>query len=318
MRTKTGYLFMDKTKKHFTKKSLSTDEQIEILSKRGLIISDRDSAFRYLSTVSYYRLSAYFKPFQIYGDHDHHFKPNITFDRVWQIYVFDRELRLHISDALERIEIALRTALSDMMSIKYGNLWYVSKKPFCERWLSSKNKKGISPHKYFKNEVDEICRDKKEEFIAHYFERYDDPKYPPSWMLMECLSFGKITSLFRNLATLQDKKLISNIFGYHPRVIESTLEPLRYTRNLCAHHSRIWNRWFLYAPKHLNAFGSFSSPSNSFHMQAFIIYKLNESISPNSEWRERLHQLFNKYSDYVPFNLMGFLPNWESDPFWKI
>lgn len=51
---------------------------------------------------------------------------------------------------------------------------------------------------------------------------------------------------------------VSNIFGYHPRVIESTLEPLRYTRNLCAHHSRIWNRWFLYAPKHLNAFGSFS------------------------------------------------------------
>ncbi len=315
MRTKTGYLFMDTLKKKFTKKALSTDEQIEMLSARGLIIPDRAITFQCLSTVSYYRLSAYFKPFQIHSENDHYFKPNITFDRIWKIYVFDRELRLHISDALERIEIALRTALSDVMSIKYGNLWYLSKEPFCKEWVS-KNKNGISRHDYFKKEVDGLCADKREEFLAHYYHRYDDPQYPPSWMLMECLSFGKITSLFRNLATLQDKKSISDIFGYHPRVVESTLEPLRYTRNLCAHHSRIWNRWFLYTPKHLKAFGSLVPPSNSLHMQAFIIHKLNESISPNSGWRNNMRMLFSKYSDYVPFELMGFLQDWENDPFW--
>lgn len=135
---------------------------------------------------------------------------------------------------------------------------------------------------------------------------------------MECLSFGKITSLFRNLATLKDKKSISDIFGYHPRVVESTLEPLRYTRNLCAHHSRIWNRWFLYAPKHLKAFGSLVPPSNSLHMQAFIIHKLNESISPNSGWRNNMRMLFSEYANYVPFELMGFLRDWENDPFWAM
>lgn len=88
-----------------------------------------------------------------------------------------------------------------------------------------------------------------EEFIHHYFEQYNDPKYPPSWMLMECLSFGKVTSLFRNLAKLKDK---------------------------------------------------------------------NESISPGSAWRERLYQLFEKYSNDIPFNLMGFLDNWKDDPFWEI
>ena len=115
MRTKTGYLFMDTLKKKFTKRALSTDEQIEMLSARGLIIPDRAIALQCLSTVSYYRLSAYLKPFQIHSENDHYFKPNITFDRIWKIYVFDRELRLHISDALERIEIALRTALSDVL-----------------------------------------------------------------------------------------------------------------------------------------------------------------------------------------------------------
>ena len=117
---------MGKNKRIFSKKALAIDEQIEILSSRGLVIDDRESVFRYLSTVSYYRLSAYFKPFQLNNHPGHRFKPNITFDRIWQIYAFDRELRLHVSDALERIEIALRTALSDIMSIKYGNQWYLS------------------------------------------------------------------------------------------------------------------------------------------------------------------------------------------------
>lgn len=188
------------------------------MSRRGLNIQDHDLALRYLSTVSYYRLSAYFKPFLIFEDCDHQFRADITFDQIWQAYVFDRELRLYLSDALERIEITLRTALSDVMSIKYGNLWYISEKPFYEKGLSSNNKRKISPHNSFIKEVDDVCKDQKEKFIAHYFERYSDPIYPPSWMMMKCLSFGKITSLFRNLARLQDKKLICDVFGYHPRV----------------------------------------------------------------------------------------------------
>jgi hypothetical protein len=52
-------------------------------------------------------------------------------------------------------------------------------------------------------------------------------------------------------------------------------------------------------------------------MQAFIIDKLNESISPGSEWKERLYQLFDKYSAYVPFNLMGFSKDWQNDSFWR-
>lgn len=313
-----GLFFMQQSEKQFTKKALAIREQIEILLKRGLIIFDQDKVFRYLSTVSYYRLSAYFRSFQIKDDKDHHFKPGITFDQIWQTYVFDRELRLHISDALERIEIALRTALSNVMSIKYGNLWYISEKPFCKNWMSPNKRDGVSAQSRFKEEIHKICRNESEAFIRHYFNQYSYPQYPPGWMLMECLSFGKVTSLFRNLAKLEDKKAISHIFGYHPRVLESSLEPLRYMRNLCAHHARIWDRWFIYAPKYLHAFGNFISPIHSLHMQVFIIHKLNESISPDSEWKKRLHQLFEKYSDFIPFSLLGFSENWQTDPFWDV
>jgi len=183
-------------------------------------------------------------------------------------------------------------------------------------YLFMEQQKKKFEHQYFIKEVNEICDNKKEDFISHYYRKYNDPRHPPSWMIMECLSFGKCTSLFRNLSELKDKKMVSEVFGYHPRVVESALEPLRYTRNLCAHHSRLWNRWFVYSPKHLNAFGNLNSKPNSFHMQAFVIHKLNEAISPDSKWKDRLYHLFEKYSDYVPFNLMGFQGDWKNDTFW--
>ncbi len=313
---------MEHLKSNFEKKSLLINEQIKLLLDRGLIITDMNAAGHCLSTVGYYRLSAYFRPFFLPNNNEHKFKNGVTFEQIWEIYVFDRELRLHVSDALERIEIALRASLSNAMSYKYGNLWYLSKKPFCQRWLTSPKqidgkKKKLSPHQYFLNEIKEICNDKKEDFVKHYYNKYNNPKYPPSWMIMECLSFGKCTSLFRNLSELTDKKTISKVFGYHPRVIESSLEPLRYTRNLCAHHSRLWNRWFIYAPKHLDAFGNFESKPNSFHMQAFLIDKLNEAISPGSKWKERLFNLFEKFSNYVPFEHMGYQSDWKNDLFWR-
>ena len=109
---------------------------------------------------------------------------------------------------------------------------------------------------------------------------------------------------------------MANLY-FRQRAIESSLEPLRYTRNLCAHHSRLWNRWFVYTPKHLHDLGTLVSKPNTFHIQAFLIDKLNEAISPGSKWKERLFHLFEKYSQYIPFELMGYQPDWKNDLFWK-
>lgn len=306
---------MDKQKQTFTKIFIPVEQQIEVLQQRGLSVNDLIKTRHRLNTVSYYRLSAYFKSFQINRD-NHNFKPNTTFDDIWRLYVFDRELRLLVLDVLERIEITLRTALSNRMSEKYSIHWYLSKKPFSPKWFRQ-NKLNRSPYDLFMQEIKEICANKKEDFIKHYYNKYNEPTYPPSWMVVECLSFGKCTSLFRNLVKLEDKKAICKVFGYHPRVIESTLEAMRYTRNICAHHARLWNRWFVYAPKHLNAFGPFKTKPRSLHEQLFIISKLLQKISPNSSWKTRLYKLFEKYERF-PGPAMGFINNWRDDPFWEL
>lgn len=43
----------------YNKQSLAIDEQIVQLINRGLVITDSDSAFHFLSHISYYRLAGY-------------------------------------------------------------------------------------------------------------------------------------------------------------------------------------------------------------------------------------------------------------------
>lgn len=115
---------------HYDKPPLALDELVGRLSDRGLQIPDPDRAGRYLRHIGYYRLSPYTIPFQ-QGRPDHIFRDGTAFDDVLDLYVFDRALRLLVMDALERVEVAVRAALTDHMSTSYGDPhWYLDASHF--------------------------------------------------------------------------------------------------------------------------------------------------------------------------------------------
>lgn len=92
----------------FAKPATTFDEQIDLLIGRGMEIPDRDRARHYLAHLNYYRLGAYWLPFE--ADHaTHRFRPGTRFEDVVGLYVFDRELRLLVMDAIERLEVSVRT-----------------------------------------------------------------------------------------------------------------------------------------------------------------------------------------------------------------
>lgn len=316
MRTSAGYLYMDK--KTFVKSAINIPAQIDLLKQRGLLFPDANYATHCLQTVSYYRLSAYFKPFEL-NNIKHQFKPETSFQAIWDLYVFDRELRLLIMDALERIEIALRTTLSNTMSTKHGAWWYLDNELFKTSWTQTNNKQRFSPSQIFRNEINTICNNKNpEEYIRHYYQKYKEPEYPPSWMMIESLSFGKCTSIFRYLRNPRDKAEISRVFEFHPHIVSSVLESFRYTRNLCAHHSRLWSRWFVYKSRNLKELQKIQSKPGTLKEQLALIHLFHRSVSPLSSWKDRLYGLFDKYQIAINFPLMGFSEEWQSDLFWEL
>lgn len=93
-------------KRTYTKPPKSFQEQLQQLKDRNLTIEDDAKALSILANISYYRLSAYFLPYQTQKDW---FDDGTTFKQIIDTYSFDRELRLLVFDCTERLEVAIRT-----------------------------------------------------------------------------------------------------------------------------------------------------------------------------------------------------------------
>lgn len=118
----------------FDKPAHSLDQQLELLRQRELLIPDENRARHYLNNISYYRLSAYTRPFYIPQEQSHRFRHGTEFDHVLNLYIFDRELRLHLLNAIERIEVALRAQMTNILAEHYGAHGYTNADIFDDRY----------------------------------------------------------------------------------------------------------------------------------------------------------------------------------------
>jgi len=300
-------------KKTFEKSSLTPDQHIGLLKKRGLTFQNQVRALHYLQFIGYYRLSGYFLPFQVPGDPQHTFLPKTTFDHILQTYIFDRKLRLLVMDGVERIEVAVRTTISDFMSHQHGPHWFMDKALFTDRFDHKDLIIKISKESGFERP------NKRNLFCKHYYEVYDKPSLPPSWMITEILSAGTWSMIFQNIRSRQEKKAISDLYGIHQTLMISWLEAFTDLRNKCAHHDRIWNRTFTKKPKIPNNsnLARHFRQNNRFYAHAAVLNVFLKVISDGSSWQQRLASLINT-SPHIPKEAMGFLNDWDKDPFWGI
>jgi len=159
-------------KMRYSKPPLPISDQIDALERRGMVFSDKGEAAHYLSHISYYRLRAYTFPYQNNADPDHPFWHPITFERVLNDYIFDGKLRVIVFDALEKIEVALRTQIIYQYSVAYGSHWYQTPSHFRKIHLFNADIQRLD------KELDRS----QEEFIKHYKSKYTIPARPLGWL----------------------------------------------------------------------------------------------------------------------------------------
>ncbi len=312
--------------KQYNKIPLSFQKQIELLKSRHLIIEDEAKALSCLQEISYYRLSAYFLPYQCAKDV---FNNNQTFNQIIKTYSFDRELRLLVFDCIERIEVAIRTQFIYQMALFYNDShWQDNQTLFITPYY---NKIGnlINPYADFQAILSKAKTARTPEtFIKHYINTYHKPSNPPSWMCFELLTIGELSHIYRGLKNNADKKRIANFFEVHPTVFTSWLHTLTYVRNICAHHSRLWNRDLAIEPeKLLKPKGNwiakpYENNKRVFYFLCVLRYLLLRA-NPSNSMKQKLENLFNKYPT-VPIKFLGIpsdgkgnLLDWKIEPLWK-
>jgi len=247
--------------KCFAKPAIDIPAQLVLLKERGLNIQDENKAYCFLEAVSFFRLTPYMRPFQISDDADHRFKPDTSLHSLTRLYDFDRRLRLLVIDAIERIEVAVRAAISNHMGPKHGPHWYLQNELFQRDYrhhalLDTIARKQNDARRDYERECHRIDASQasdarktllknlraKESYARHYALTYGEPNLMPAWAAMEEITLGELSHLFKGLARDADRKAIARRIALPGPLLQSWLHSLTIVRNICAHHARLWNR----------------------------------------------------------------------------
>jgi len=298
-------------KQCYTKPPLSVQEQIELLKSRGLHITDEARAGRYLHNISYYRLSGYMYPY-LADKKQHRYKTGTVFDDILNLYRFDRELRLLLFAAIEKIEIALRAQIINHFTTNINDpFWYTNTVYFSDPKKHIELLAAISSciNRSHSNDV----------FIKHFYDTYSDP-YPPVWVVFETLSMGQLSILYSITAKSPSRKAVADYFGVKEPVLCTWLHTLVYVRNICAHHARLWNKDLSITVKlpkktsHTWLAADNLTGRKIYIVLGIIVYML-DTITPRHTFRQKIKELVTKYP-HTDIAAMGFPADWLSDPFW--
>jgi abortive infection bacteriophage resistance protein len=212
---------------------------------------------------------------------------------------------------------------------KYNNAHWQDESTLFKPAFTTNYGKVIDVYGDFQNIIRKSMSAKHPEvFIKHYKNHYNDPANPPAWMCFELLTVGELSRIFKGLNSNADRQLVANFFGLHHKVFTSWLHSLTYVRNICAHHSRLWNKELSIKPDlvkkpRLNwVSDNYNNNKRVFYFLGVLKYLMQSANTKNS-FTEKLKSLIDKYPNVpvgflgIPTNEDGSFKRWENEPLWE-
>lgn len=135
-------------------------------------------------------------------------------------------------------------------------------------------------------------------------------------MVAETLSLGTLSRLYSSLKCPQSRQTIANALGYNEAILGPWLHTLTYIRNLCAHHSRLWNRQLVIKAQVPKRHAKSIPVGDRFYAVAFILADLLATVESRSHWRFRLRDLIECHPE-ADRSAMGFPNDWQNEPLWR-
>lgn len=222
----------------YTNQAITTEQQIDILKERGLLIDDVEQAIEILDTISYFRLAGYWRHFE--ADHStHQFREGSCFVDIIDLYFFDKQLRALLFTVIQTIEVSIRTKIIKHFALEFGAFWFMDESYATNETRFDANLSIIRK---------EVSRS-HDDFIMEHFRKYSEPNLPPVWKTLEVISMGTLSKLYSNFSDATAKHAVAREFGLnHHKFLRSWLECLAVLSNCCTHHSRLSNRVFPVKP----------------------------------------------------------------------
>ena len=209
------------------------DEQIDILTKKGLVVEDIEATKTILLRENYFFLSGYRHLFMRPDDNKTYLE-GTTFNELYSMFLFDRQIRNIIFKNILIVENNLKSILAYVMSKNHG----------------FKENNYLNPNNFVKDskrnrQINDLIRKMKRQIsvngkqhtaTAHYIINYG---YIPLWVVVKVLSFGIVGELY-TILQYQDQKEIADVFGVSIDSMVDYLPIVANYRNLCAHEDIVF------------------------------------------------------------------------------
>jgi len=210
------------------------DEQINILIDKGLTINDIEKAKSILLRENYFFVTGYRFLF-VKSYTDRKFNNGTTFEELYAMFIFDRQLRNILFKNILVFENNLKSIMAYVMSKNHGykEKNYLNKNNFVHDYTKTRQINDLI-HK-MKRQIS--INGKQHSATSHFIDNYG---YIPLWVVVKVLSFGIVGELYTVLQN-EDKREIADIFNIDIDSFQSYLPILANYRNLCAHEDICYN-----------------------------------------------------------------------------
>lgn len=316
----------------YTKPHLSFADQVALLVRRGLGVSDQAKGTDHLCRIGYGRLCPYLESFQqtipdpadpnkaIRSDQ---FQPGAEFKHAVDLYLFDKQLRLLFLDAIERIEVALRVGIAHTLGKR--DPWAHRSVTFLDRNRAQAMYPGSTRtrHDVWLDRADNAVARSDEKWVADFSRTYSSDL--PIWMAVETWDFGTVSWLLE-MAHTSDRYMIAKQYGVLPDTFVSWIKCINSVRNISAHHSRLWNTSMKHQPSVPQRFeaptvvhiGKRTVHRTRVYGAAAVASYLVKKLSPGTSWSSRMkdHWLAFPTTPLINPTQGGFLPGWDGEAIW--
>lgn len=207
----------------------NNEELIEYLVSKNVIINDKEKALKIIEKYSYYSIINGYKI--VFKDEDNNYKPNVSFEEIFALYEFDKNIKAIFLKFTLEIEIIVKSLMANIIAEKYGIEEYLKLENFNENADEDFIKKLIES---VNKEIDDNYN--KHSAIKHYKDEYN---FVPPFVLTKILTFGAI-SRYYGLLKQTDRQSVSKFFKLSDKLLKQILINLTMVRNICAHSDRLF------------------------------------------------------------------------------
>lgn len=211
---------------------LTINELIDYIKSKGIVVSNEEETKEILKQNNYYVIMGYKDLFI----KDNKYKDNVSFDNIYSLYKFDRELKMLFLNTLLDVENIIKNAIVNQFCSTYG---------FKEDNYLNKDNYNMT-HTYlpkimgiFKQQIEE--KKKNNVAVEYYINTYN---FVPFWIISKVLSFGLIKDLYNIMKKTDERVIKDSVCHFKDTKIKhlyTQLQLMVHKRNNTAHDEIFFN-----------------------------------------------------------------------------